>query len=804
MAEQAPGPEVKQALSELQRYLSDQVAPMMVMDSVELLLQHPPQLVAQEIHGWVVHQAGGGEYPLSDYLFHAVKKVHLMSEFDLIEQELVDRFVQDLGQIILELCPVEDRETLRTNLGALGQTEVATSAKVELFHGQRPQANAATQAPAAGGVSVDVERSLKRFSVLINQLQRGAGSDTAESEGAVSQALTAAAVGARSGGEFEEHLQQLRRLGIDAKADQVFKTLGASIPGWTLPPEVAKAGEGVLPEPHQLEAMRRIIAMADPTEGAHRFSEMVKAAIELFNEGRIVPAMSMIDLAERIVAEKKVEEGTVKSIRGTAHRSLDEGRLRAYSEQADKHGPLRRVMSFFPGLTPRGLLDSLQDEPRRDRRKLFLALLEVHGEAARHAALERLQSLTDPQSDPQGYFRRNLVFLLRRIERPPDDPVDPEIQLVIPHTGFGTPLLLLKEAISALGQMPGAATEATLRERLNDYEAMLLAGDEGVYGDAGELRGLLDRLVAALCQLGTSTALDTAVEHCFKRKPVLGDTMARLEKLGGRDLSGHASVLEKLVTMLRGLLPMKVLGFVVQSKGESIEHLIAALVGTPAPEVRQLFEEIVERFPEQPFSRSASRAIVGFGGSSRPDPTPATSLSGDVELFGLPNLLQTLSDSKVTGQLALKDRSGDSVGTLTFGEGTMLECAAGHISGERAFYQLFEKPVPGTFAFTRQGGLQAAEGVEPIEVMPALLEAMRRHDEFGQARAMVPDDAALKPTGSNPTCPEETDLEILRQVWLHASKGVPPGKCEQELPLDSFEVRRLYAHWLEEGVLELQ
>src|SRR5262249_46250023 len=46
------GWEVREALFELQRYLSDQIAPLMVVDEVEILAGQPPELTATEIRNW--------------------------------------------------------------------------------------------------------------------------------------------------------------------------------------------------------------------------------------------------------------------------------------------------------------------------------------------------------------------------------------------------------------------------------------------------------------------------------------------------------------------------------------------------------------------------------------------------------------------------------------------------------------------------------------------------------------------------------------------------------------------------------
>jgi len=54
--EAAGSAELREAVSELQQYLSDRVPPLMVVDSVALLVQQPPQLLAAEIGAWVAYQ----------------------------------------------------------------------------------------------------------------------------------------------------------------------------------------------------------------------------------------------------------------------------------------------------------------------------------------------------------------------------------------------------------------------------------------------------------------------------------------------------------------------------------------------------------------------------------------------------------------------------------------------------------------------------------------------------------------------------------------------------------------------------
>jgi len=814
--QQSAPAELKEALLELQRYLSDQLAPMMVADSVHLLLRCPPQLVASEIEAWVGVQFSGpsGDVTVSDCLFHALKKLHLISEFDLIDKQQFDRYFDQLLPLVLNTCPAGDRETLRENLSRLGQADTATTSPVEVLHRQvrRSDANATERSGAAGGPgaaagsgavsNTEIAKGIKRFTLLMQRLGKGSDAGPWAATGATpdavrNQLLTAAATGSRNGAELEQHLQRLKEMGVDAGMDQIFRSLGNSLPGWALPmPQNAGAAVDY-PTSYAAEAMHRIVSMAgDAEEGAHRFNELVQAAIEQFNDGHVIQAMTMLDTARRVIDENRLQPDVVKSIQQRAHESLNEQQLRLYAEDPRLHDALRRVLEFFPALAPESLIDELAEEERRDRRKLILAMLEVHGDRARSAALDRLDtSAKGTLADAEGYLERNLLLMLRRIPRPADAAVEHEAEVLGHLSALGLPLLVVREAITGLGTTKHAKAEHSLIARLHDYEELLEGGQETVHS-AEELRNLLNRTAAALARLGTRNALRTVANHAFKRRPVLGDTMARIAELGSQDLSGDRELVAHFVTALNQELPSKVLGLVVRKKNPNVTRLIHALSSTTRPNVRQALEDVIQRFPDRDFADAARKALEGFGTEATKKEEPATKmLNGDVELFGLPNLLQTLADSQVTGILTLQDRESRTVGTMSFGAGKIRNCHADVLTGESAFYQLFEVPTPGTFVFESSSDASAAEQSdgEALEVLPAILEAMRRYDELSQARALVPDDLTLKPTGTKPTAVEEEDAEFMRSAWSKASAGETAKSCETSLRVDAYRVRRLYA-----------
>ena len=808
---------VREAVYEFHRFLSDDLAPMMAVDSVEMLLQIPPAYMASSIQAWIgaQYRGQGGNVAVSDYLFHAFKKLHQMAEYELIDKAILGPFLAELGPLLIVLCPEADQPFLRENLTRIEEAaDASTVAPVQSLHrqagGAQIPSQAAPIASAAGAtvaavpaaaVPADVAQGMRRFSLLLERL---AHVPVAAGPADIAPALAAAATKARTDEEFERALGELRSVGIDASMDKVFQSLCRAIPGWSVSAATPNGSALVLPESASVKAMHRIIAMAkSPEEGAKRFDEMLQAAVEQFNGGSLARAAAMIDLAGRIVGEQRMRPEALEAIRRRAQEALATEQLREHAEKPEKHELLRRVLAFFPAYSARGLLAALYNEPRRDKRRLCLSLLEPHGLEAREAALDKLAEFAEnTAADPHGYYMRNLVYLLRRIAPASGAPSDREIALLLGLSAWSQPLLVVREAVATLGAVKHDRAEEVLIARLQEAEQMLAHGT--AHGkDPAELLGALDWIVAALARRGTPDARRAVADHAFERHPALGDTLARIEELHVHDLSDDKELVERLVRALRQDLPSRVLGLVVGKNPRGATHLIRALAHTPAPEVRQVLEEIGERYASQPIGAEASKALATLGVTARGTKEmeeAGTSLTGDVELFGLPNLLQSLGDSRVSGILTLTDRECETLGTLGFLDGRIVSGQVGGLRGEVAFYQLFEKPVPGNFVFKRRADV-AAE-TEPLEVLPAILESLRRHDEFQLARAVAPDDGTYRTTDRKPVpLAEETDLALTRAVWVKASSGVTPDQLEQAAPVDAFRVRRLYAHWLESGCL---
>jgi hypothetical protein len=362
--------------------------------------------------------------------------------------------------------------------------------------------------------------------------------------------------------------------------------------------------------------------------------------------------------------------------------------------------------------------------------------------------------------------------------------------------------MVAKEAVMSLAHLTVPQAGQVLLQRLSDFEREILSG-RSTY-DPEEQQEMLDRICDALARLGTPDAVRGVVRHGFRKEGQLGETTKRLGILAGCDLGDNYGELEKLTHALKEMLPGKLLGLVFGRRTGQVSHLVRALSGTPEQIVYNLFEEIVQRFPDQEFTELAGTALARFRSGSPAESETPEGFSGDLELFGLPTLMQSLADSDQTGRLVISERNGRDRAILDFAGGEITRCEVGRLRGMDAACQLFERPQPGTFRFENippESQENNSGGV--LSVISTLMEAMRRHDEFQEDRALVPDGATFMPTATPPTpLEDEKDKEFMRGVWREASRGTAPESCEGALGGDAYRVRKLYVHWLETGALK--
>ena len=820
-------PEIREALEEMQLYLSDEIPPLFFANSIQVLFNAPAEVVAAQIVGWAMsQQSPGGPLPTADYIFHAAKKIHMLAELELLSKEMVNAYLAELKPALMEGCPAADRAGLAADLSRLdlnvamtgpGGVEVVYRRATPDAEPRQRHRSGAGGADLAGDDLDEVSRSfgegLKKLDFLLQRLDLDdsapvAGKTVAISPtgqgGLAAEVMTQATVNAENAEELDKFLTELKRRGLPATPDGLLGMLAANLPDWAPPPQESDSAEA--PPQAAVRAMHRFISLAkDQEESQRRFDELVDTAVAEFNKGSLGRAVTLLDLAGSMAAKKEVDGVFSQSVQRRAHSKLDMEKLRSSAENEDKHHLLRRFLAFFHQLSPEELLIELEEEESRDRRRFLLDLLIVHGTAARKAVFSDLSEVFAGAAAFPWYHKRNLVHLLRKIPREPDAPIESEIDILVGMSELNDQLPLVREALTALGQLEHQRAVTALAARVNEIEDALL-GKRDLPHEGDQLRFLLGSSIKALVRMSTGDARRAVVAHGLKRQLELGDTVGRMAWLAGQDLSGERDLVDRLVREIRAELPKKVFGLTLKTgrKEHAVVAMIRTLAATNTQAVRHLLQEVGRDYAGQPFA-DAAKSVLSQMTRATPEAKPSgATLSGDLELFGLPNLLQNFADSQIGGVLVVFDRSGATAAKMWLEGGRVLGAESGMLAGEVAIYQLLEDPAPGRFelASAEEEPPQKVQTAGPLSIQSILFEGIRRYDEFKRAAAAVPDEARFHPTGSQPTLAEgETDEDLFKEAWRRAAAGYSPAECEQELPVDRFRIRCLFEHWLAEGAL---
>ena len=788
---------VTAALSMFQRYLDEEIPPAAASYALATLMAQPPDVLMQRVATWTAEQNKARSMAAGQLLLHALTKIYVTGELQLLDREAVANYLDRVTGVALRLCPDTERDQLRGDLNTMRQSRTTAASLQQTSVAPARMPALTSVAPVNEGEA----QAAKQYSLIFDRLTRereAAGSKGLEADPqAFAQLLAMAATRSNTAEQLNQYLDQLRPLAGGGDKN-VFVILGGALPSW----DVANFAPGSARPPSQVGAMEKIIDLAESPEVAmKRFRELVTAAVEKFNQGALGAALWMLDVAEDSIPEKKLDRAIVDPFRAEAVEMISAVQLRKYAENKAKHAAVKIVLEFFPTLRLETLFRTLRVEESAERRRSILGFIEAYGVVGRDAALDELDRELQ-RDDIATYYLRNLIYLLHRITRESQETIGREFEALVKASAPGNIIYVIKEAATALGLIKTDASVKLLTTRLAEFEATLLRNDTSVY-PAGEMQKLLDRIISALARIGTSAALLTIARHGMKANALLGDTRARLAALAQHDLSFDEGTVDVLLKALREEIPGKLLGRLLPKKQESTVRLIESLSGTRSEETEALFRDIAHRFPDHDVGRAAAQVLAKWSPAEAPARTEGgVTLTGELEFFGLPSVVQNLGEMRATGMLTLTSKQKQAVAKLVFIEGKFLNAQMGHIRGEEALYQALERPVAGTFSFVSHPAEKLRSEIVPREVMGLLLEGMRRNDELQRFIALVPDEMTLVKTSVKPTPhAEEDDPALVREVWIKASSGANIAECERHLATDSFRVRRLVAHWLEQGAL---
>jgi hypothetical protein len=823
-----PPPHWRESVAELQGYLSDQLPPLLVAGTIEDLLRESHSLVAEALHHWALSQAQVyTDLDLADLLYHCVRKLAMLGTLQLVdERELQDHLVGLSGKL-MERCSGHDRARLEELLPRLHQELQHFFAPAPGLRHRVPGGIpgggggsgaplgapvAAAPLPTTRQVAVDPEltRATRRLSVLLSNLRSEPSPQHTEPRPGQDQVLThlisTIAETARDSRELDRYVRELTRVGVeDSSLRGLLRALSTGLPEWA----VADQGKG--PPSKRADAIQRLLmlkgASSEPSEW---LPEVLRLAVDHFNSGELGKAITMLEVATRSAEERRVDRQLVDRLLHGSWSAVDRDRLRDVSIHAESQAVLRRFLAFFPDAAPEGLLEALETAENQEQRQLCLAMLRVHGRSGREAALGLLRQVVENGvREDNRETARNALYLLRTV---PDEITDDESHVVMLLCTAQTPAPVLREAVEHLAGWRVPSAESVLVGLMQelDYE---LAHPERSKRTVDEVHLLLNTVTKALLRLETSSARKVVVETCLGQTTYRREGLARLADLGLHDLSGEPALVERLVHELKRELPPRMLRRFFRRDEESISSLVMALAGTKSAQIAALLEDVVAAFPGRPISVAARESLERLRSHAPSEPSrpaeaapaaPAPSIAGDLELFGLPTLLQNIEQNEMTGQLVLRNSVGAERVVMRFERGRLAACRNQGLEGEVAFFQLFENPFPGSFEFARRepaGGGQVAG----VAVLPLLFEGMRRYDELQAARAVVPISTRLRLTDIAPTAgPTEVDGAFVRSVWNQVKAGVAVSEIARAVGCDDYRAITLIAHWVEEGALQAE
>ncbi len=153
-------------------------------------------------------------------------------------------------------------------------------------------------------------------------------------------------------------------------------------------------------------------------------------------------------------------------------------------------------------------------------------------------------------------------------------------------------------------------------------------------------------------------------------------------------------------------------------------------------------------------------------------PSLCLELSGNLANFDLVTVYQTIVNSGQTGELAINDEGGELISAFFFENGQPRSGQFQHLTGEDAFWQLFQADdLRGTFSFASGQSkisylVQAGNITRSAEDM--LINALQKRDEFHEVSREIPETTILvrgEPSQRNLNLAPLPDGEVVEQIW---------------------------------------
>jgi CRP-like cAMP-binding protein len=178
-------------------------------------------------------------------------------------------------------------------------------------------------------------------------------------------------------------------------------------------------------------------------------------------------------------------------------------------------------------------------------------------------------------------------------------------------------------------------------------------------------------------------------------------------------------------------------------------------------------------------------------------------LSGNLQYFDLPTIVQTLATSERTGTLTITDQMERVFAKIYFEGGKVLYARVGHLRGEEAFYQLFQSLIQDAFTF--KGGMPPEEFDEEEEIdtttMGLLMEAARQQDELKVLKETYSDSNRVFRPQSEALQWDDDETEVLAQeIWHRLRQAQTIDQMVNEIPVCQYRIYKVLSVMNEKGL----
>jgi CRP-like cAMP-binding protein len=172
-------------------------------------------------------------------------------------------------------------------------------------------------------------------------------------------------------------------------------------------------------------------------------------------------------------------------------------------------------------------------------------------------------------------------------------------------------------------------------------------------------------------------------------------------------------------------------------------------------------------------------------------------LSGRLEFFDLPTVVQTLVSANQTGVLTVVDDHGDTFAEVVLVNGAVERARSGMLEGEDAFYEIFLAGIQGQFFFRTMANPNPdsiSETAISRGTITLLMEALRLVDELPAVRNRLPDpDKAYVSQTDEVEWSEEDTAEAATLIFNHLRTPMKLERLTGKVPCSTFTLHEIAA-----------